>query len=237
MQISSINSELNEIINESDERKGIISVWGDVGVGKTTLCLTVSLSKLAMGKKVIYIYTKPEFNNERFSQLKSAFKEFDLFNFILYLPNSVPELLDIIMNLEFLILEEIRLVGHSNIGLIVLDTCSTLIQLQGGLEQTSQDMDTKLGVILATLDYLLANYHIPIIITSRLVSKFSESDNKYIEYPASEKVVNNFAFYSIKIERTEEAGFRELLVEKKSSEHSFNLQKKCRVKLSQFGFE
>lgn len=236
MQISSINSQLNDIINENEENKGIISVWGDVGVGKTTLCLTFALSKLAMGKKVIYIYTKPEFNKERFFQLKSAYKNFDLFNFILYTPKSVSELLDVIMSLEFLILEEKRLTGHSTIGLIVLDTCSTLFQLKIGSDH-NQEMDTKLGMILATLDFLITNYNIPAVITSRMVSKFSDSENIYIEYPAAEKVVNTFAFFSIKIERTEQVGYRELIIEKKNSEQSFIQHIRCKVKLSQFGFE
>ena len=73
LQFSLTNSNLNSVISSTDEIATLLHIWGDVGVGKTTLCYSAALSKLAQGKKVIYINTKSFFKLERFTQLKQYY--------------------------------------------------------------------------------------------------------------------------------------------------------------------
>ena len=48
-------SILNEYFKKNSFFKGLISVWGDFGVGKTTFALQTSLNSLKESKKVIPI--------------------------------------------------------------------------------------------------------------------------------------------------------------------------------------
>jgi hypothetical protein len=129
MEFSLSSSELNELINEEDERAGIICIWGDSGIGKTTLCFNAALSVLSKGKKVIYLNTKPEFKTERLQQIKEFYPKFDIFNLLIFNIKSYNHLILTVMDIENLILNEIKLLGKANIGLIVIDTATTLLQL------------------------------------------------------------------------------------------------------------
>ena len=106
MRFSPQDTEINRLISQEEDGKGIITIWGDAGTGKTTMCFGASLSVLPE-KKVIYINTKPYFKLERFYQMKEYFPKYNKFNFLLYNPRDFKNLIKIIMNLEFLILKEI----------------------------------------------------------------------------------------------------------------------------------
>ena len=102
MKFSPLDGAINNLISTNEEKQFTISIWGDIGTGKTTLCYGASLSIL-INKKVIYINTKPFFKKQRFDQLKAFYPKFDIFNFLLYNPRNFNQMIKIIMNIEFLI--------------------------------------------------------------------------------------------------------------------------------------
>ena len=53
---------LNEILDLS---KGILSIWGDFGNGKTTFVLQTAINAVKVGKKILYFYSKPNFPSEK----------------------------------------------------------------------------------------------------------------------------------------------------------------------------
>ena len=129
MEFSLSNTELNSLINTEDERAGIVCVWGDTGIGKTTMCFSAALSVLSKGKKVIYLNSKPEFKTERFHEMMAFYPEFDIFNLIVFNIKSYYHQILTVMDIENLILNEIKLLGKTNVGLIIIDTATTLLQL------------------------------------------------------------------------------------------------------------
>jgi len=225
--------ELNNLISTTDEQTGIISIWGDVGVGKTTLCFGATLKTLSDDKKVIYINTKSFFKSERFLQVKKFYPDFNNSNFLVYNPSTFSQQIKIIMNLEFLILKEIKMLKHSNIGLIVLDTASTLKTLEMSSNDVNNKMQLMLNMGLATLDYIIREYKIPVIITNRLIHQYNELSDESIEKPSNANSVNFWAKSSFKIERTNKAGYRLLILEK----HPRNKLKNLKLKLSESGFD
>ncbi|MHA1341250.1 MAG: hypothetical protein ACTSRZ_14715 [Promethearchaeota archaeon] len=233
MEFSCINTHLNNLIPESDEKKGIISVWGDIGIGKSTLAFIASLAKLARNQKVIYFNTRPEFKIIRFNQLKSLFKKIDPFNFILYNVQSLDNLVKEILMLEFKILQQIRQLGKCNIKLIVIDELSSLIAMEKG----TPDLNTtiKINTVLATLNYLLKKYEISALITSRLAFKSESRDpnSKIIEVPALNKTIDYFSPFLIKIERTLKPSERYIILYK----HPSYTLRKILCKITDFGFE
>ncbi|MBA7687531.1 hypothetical protein ES703_95995 [subsurface metagenome] len=63
--------ELNKWINSIKNLKGIFSVFGDFGVGKTTFALQTAINTAKIGKRVIYIYIKPNFPSEKIDMIQN----------------------------------------------------------------------------------------------------------------------------------------------------------------------
>lgn len=236
MKFSLKNNEINSLITEEYDKTGIILIWGDTGVGKTTLCLTATLSMLSTGKKVLYINTKSFFKQERFDQMKKFYPDFNIYNFLVFSPKTLNQQTKIIMDLEFFILEEIHLLGETKIGLIVLDSATTLEQFALNYEvmskkitedsgpgvkkaiQKSREYNQKLQIILtsslATLEHVVLKYSIPVIITTRSTTRFDEVTKETIETPINPKILEYFSKISLKIERTSHTALRKLILRK-----------------------
>jgi RecA/RadA recombinase len=232
MQFSLTNISLNSFISSTDEIANIIHIWGDVGVGKTTLCYSAALSKLVLGKKVIYINTKSYFKEKRFKQIMKFYPAFDLYNFILYTPTTFSQQTEILMNLEFLVLEELNRLKKTNIGLIILDSASILRHLQMKSDSQNQKTLRTLNTTIATLDYLRRTYHIPIIVTSRSVIRII--DKKNIAQPAGNAVMEYWAKIWIAITRTENNIIRKITLQHHPTRK--NLPQHLNLELSEKGF-
>jgi len=229
LEFSCVNPKLNSIITDTDEKEGIICIWGDIGVGKSTLAFTVSLFKLTQDQKVFYYNTRPEFKINRFYQLMSHFRNFDSFNLIIYNINTLDELAYEILTIEFKILYEIKMFGFSKIKLIVIDEIPSLIRIER--KSSSIRPYLKLSLILATLNYLIKKYQISVIIITQ--STFKNELNNSIEVPYQNKIINYFSSFILKIERTLSPSERYLIIQKNNSG---NL-KKILCKLTEYGFE
>ena len=232
LQFSLTNSNINSVISTTDETATLIHIWGDVGVGKTTLCYSATLSKLAQGKKVIYISTKSFFKHERFTKLKQYYSDFDEYNFLLYTPSNFSQQTEILMNLEFLILKEINILKRTQIGLIVLDSASILWHLEMKKSEHNNKTMRALNTTIATLDYIRRTYEIPILITNRSVIRIK--DDKNIAQPANNTVMNFWAKIRMKIERTQQPAIRSFNLE--MHPHHPNLPFHFRSELTEKGF-
>ena len=211
LQFSLSNKQINSLISQTDELASIIHIWGDIGVGKTTLCYAAALSILAEGKKVIYVNAKSKFKDERFMEMAKYYPEFDHYNFLLYHPTSFSQQSEILMNLEFLLLEELRQLRVISVGLIILDNASILRHLEMKSESFNQKTLRALNTTIATLDYIRSTYKIPIIVTNRSVLRMKENYN--FSQPASNVVMEYWAKFRIKIERCDNPGERNIILE------------------------
>jgi RecA/RadA recombinase len=140
--------------------------------------------------------------------MNAYFPEYDKFNFLLYNPRTFRNLIKIIMNLEFLILKEIEILGKTNIGLIVLDTVSTLRQLELGNQEQNQKTQLALNSAIATLAQINFKYNIPVIMTNRAIITYGDSSEEANEKPANATLLKYWSNYCLKIERTSKAGVR-----------------------------
>ncbi len=233
MQFSVSNSILNSWISSSEETASIIHIWGDdIGVGKSTLCYVAALEKLAKGQKVVFISTKSYFNTQRFQQLKQNYQPFDPYNFLLYHPSTFSQQTEIVMNLEFLFLEEIKKFNKTNIGLIILDGASILRHLEMKSEPQNQKTLRVFSTIIASLDYLRITYEIPILVSNRSVIRIK--DNQNVVQPASNAVMQYWGKISLKLQRTEDPSIRRITLERHPEKQNLPIQ--IDVKLSDNGF-
>jgi hypothetical protein len=233
MQFSLSNGNLNSLISHSEENKGIIHIWGtDIGIGKSTLCYAAALSKLSAGKKVIFINTKSFFNYKRFQQLKKYYPSYDKYNFLLYNPRTFAQLTDIIMNIEFLILEEFHAFQKTSIGAIIVDGASILRHLELKTDDHNQKSMRVFSTLVASLEHIRLSYNIPIILSNRSVIRIKEHIN--INQPASNAVMQYWAKFHIKLERTEIPKERKIILEYHPNASSLPI--KVRATLADSGF-
>lgn len=235
MRFTPTNTPINDFISEKDTLSGIISIWGDVGVGKTTFCFAAALNVLNYGKKVIYISTARKFEFARLKLMLGRYRGINMEKFVVYNPDTISQLAKLVMNLEFLLLEEIRFLGKTSVGLIVLDTATGLFHtsIKSGYDSILKKQSNQLNIFLAELDKLREKYRIPIMITNRSVSSIKEDDEKVVSHQASPKTMAYWTKTSIKLERLSTPGYRAVILVK----HPRNKLRKARIKLASEGIK
>jgi len=210
---------LSEII-ESPE--GIISVWGDFGVGKTTFALQTAINTSNQGNNVIYIYSKPNFPSVRIgSILKDNLKKV-LNNIVFIRTTDFTDLYNIIFNLEFLILDNLKEKAKS-FGLIIIDSITDLYRLELTREKKEKNvsLNFQLNQILANLSYIFETYGIEVLVVNELTRKSYNDQTEEVQ--SGGNVMDFWVSYSIKIERTERLSVRNLTVRKHRENKKFEL--------------
>jgi len=161
-------SELNEYYNSRDTLKGIFSVFGDFGVGKTTFALQTAINCAKLGKSVIYVYTKPNLPFEKILIINKFSKEiYDNFLFIHIV--NFNELYNLIFNFEFLILEHLTQ-NKPKFSLIIIDSITNLyrLELNKDNKEKNYSLNYQLNQMLANLTYLNERYNIEVLIVNEI---------------------------------------------------------------------
>jgi len=220
---------LNEIF-ESPE--GIISIWGDFGVGKTTFALQTAINTSLQGKKAIFIYSKPNFPSDRIGDLLKENSIEILDNLVFIKSTNFTDLHKIIFNLEFLVLE-VKKEKNTSFDLIVIDSITDLYRLELNKEKKEKNviLNYQLNQILANLTYIFETYGIEILIINELTRK--SYNDQTLEVQSGGKVIDFWILYTIKIERTEILNVRKLIIRKDLDNIKFELKSS----LTQYGFE
>jgi len=222
-------SVLNEYFKKNSFFKGLISVWGDFGVGKTTFALQTSLNTLKECKKVIYIYSKPMFPSEKISRIVGD----EILHDITFIkPDNFNDLQNIVFNLEFLILRTLNKIKNPY-KLIVIDSLTDLYRLELNREKKERNynLNYNLNQILATLSFINNIYNIEILIVNEKTQKKEENQIKEIQ--SGGRVMGYWVSLDIKIERTAKLRERKFILTK----HPNFEQKEYTSELSEKGFK
>jgi len=222
-------SVLNEYFKKNSFFKGLISVWGDFGVGKTTFALQTSLNTLKECKKVIYIYSKPMFPSEKISRIAGD----EILHDITFIkPDNFNDLQNIVFNLEFLILRTLNKIKNPY-KLIVIDSLTDLYRLELNREKKERNynLNYNLNQILATLSFINNIYNIEILIVNEKTQKKEENQIKEIQ--SGGRVMGYWVSLDIKIERTAKLRERKFILTK----HPNFEQKEYTSELSEKGFK
>ncbi|TXT54994.1 MAG: DNA repair and recombination protein RadB [Promethearchaeota archaeon] len=231
-----MNFPLSEI-QETSFIEGLISIWGDFGVGKTIFALQTIRVFLEKDQKVLFVYTKPIFPYKELQNvLKEKYKEKEiplvLENLSLINCTSFEELYSFIYKIEFSLLKNKKGKKKNIPNLIVIDSITNLYRLELNKEQkpTNIKLNFQLNEILGQLTYLNHHYHIEVLLTNELSRKRIE-DN-YVEIQSGGKVMEYWTTLSIKIQRTPKHSVRKFIIQK----HPRNNVGEFVSKLSEIGF-
>jgi predicted ATP-dependent serine protease len=224
---------LNRQIQSYDQKIGLVSIWGEIGVGKTTFSLQTALFNSSLTNSVIYIYTK---QNLPLKKLKTIFQKFDKNilkdNFVIYRILNFSELCDFILELEQIIINLKNEREKAKI-LIIIDSITNLYQI--GLRKNNKSknvmLNYQLNQILATLSYLNINYPVDVLIVNYL--RRLKLENQTIEIQSGGKVMDYWIDLSIKIDRDKKLNYRNFVI----SAHPEKKPIIYHSKLTKFGFE
>ena len=224
-------SILNEYFKKNSFFKGLISVWGDFGVGKTTFALQTSLNSLKESKKVIYIYSKPMFPSEKISRIVG--NSFEILHDITFIrPDNFNDLRNIVFNLEFLILRTINKIKNPY-KLIVIDSLTDLYRLELNKEKKEKNfnLNYNLNQILANLSFINNIYDIEILIVNEKTQ--IKEENQIKEIQSGGRVMGYWVSLDIKIERTAKLRERKFIL----TEHPSFERTEFTSELSEKGFK
>ncbi|MBY9008838.1 MAG: hypothetical protein KGD74_03120 [Candidatus Lokiarchaeota archaeon] len=225
-------SILNEFFKSTDAKEGISSLWGNFGVGKTTLALQFAWKNAINNKNVLYIYSKPNFPFNKISTLFETNLEELLENIQFIKSINFLELFRLVFNLEFLILNRLRL-GNGILGMIIIDSLTDLyrLELHSNKKEKNVMLNYKLNQILANLSFLNKQYDIRILITNELSRNTIEGEVYDVE--SGGNVMEYWVKNSIKIERTDVVNNRKFIL----YDGDGKTQSVLNSKLTNHGFE
>ncbi len=218
--------KLNAIIRKINTIKGIFSIWGDFGVGKTTFALQTAINTVKNNENAIYIYTKPNLPYEKLISLSKGSEEV-LDRITIIKPMNFNDLYNIIFNLEFLILKKLEN-NEDKLKLIIIDSITNLYRLELNQENKEKNysLNYKLHQILASLTYLNEIYNIEILIVNELSRK--NYDDQVIEVQSGGKAMEFWVNFNLKITKTKTLNQRKFIfnniTENRSYEFTLNLR-------------
>jgi len=215
-------TEVNEFFKVADVDEGIISLWGDFGVGKTTLSLQTAYKSALNAQKVLYIYTKP---NPPYRKISSVFENNldDVLENLLFIKiTDFDDIFNYAFNLEFIVLSDLKTEDNS-FNLIVIDSMTDLYRIELNREKKGKNfiLNYKLNQLIANLVNLKQKYEIDILIINELSRRTQEGFTYEVE--SGGNVMRYWIKNSIKIERTEVANNRKFILHKNNDNDSVML--------------
>jgi predicted ATP-dependent serine protease len=225
-------TRVNEFFKSTGTIEGITSVWGDFGVGKTTLSLQTAKLYALNNKKVLYLYTKPNFP---FNKIRTVFENnlkdvLENVSFI-YTPNF-DDIFNFMFNMEFSVLSDLKTM-NGTFNLIIIDSMTDLYQLELNREIKSKNfiLNYKLNQLLANLVNLTQKYEISTLIVNEISRRTQGGEIHEME--SGGNVMQYWVTDSIKIERTDVANNRRLILSRGKDNISLTLDSM----LTECGFE
>jgi len=200
-------NRINKFLQSSGKSEGIFSVWGDIGVGKTTFSIQTAVNSALKGNKVIFIYTKHSFPFEKLDILIQHTNQKLLENIIFIHSIDFNDMFYLISHLEFFILNDLR---PHKVDMIIIDSITDLYRLELSRDKKEKNfiLNYKLNYILANLSYLHKRYAIDILIVNS--SSRKSENNQIVEIQSGGKVMEYWIPFTVKITRLDSLNNRKI---------------------------
>lgn len=215
----------DEFFNNILLQNAILSIWGEVGVGKTSLSLQVAFKNALNEHNIIYIYTKPNFPFEKVYNFTQQLSNKILNNIKFIKSTDFEDIYSLVFNLEFIVANEFKR-QNQIIKLIVIDSVTDLYRLKLNKEKKEKNfiLNYKLNQLLANLSYLNEQHDINILIVNDITYK--QQDGKTKEIQSGGMVMDYWIDTSIKITRTDKLNCRRLVFKKRSTNEFYEFTSK-----------
>ncbi len=179
----------------------ISMIWGNIGVGKSTFTLQLSLEVLKRDLKVFYLHTKFSPIDQLLKRVLKEEIELSDSNFLLWHPPSFYRQKEIVLEWSLQIQQLLESFKQKKVGLIVVDEIATLYLLELGKESKNAQLNQDLILILATLKKIQTEYQIPVVLLNTFSIKKNEKNISQV-IPHGGKILDYWTSFEIKIDRT-----------------------------------
>ena len=192
--------------------KGIFSVFGGFGVGKTTFALQTALNSIKEGQDALFFYSKPNLPVQKFKDIfrgvRNELSQDTLDSFKLITVKEFGELLGISFNLEFLYLNKSEGFDDRKM-LVIIDSITDLyrLKLNPKNKKHNVNLNHRLNQILANLHHLNQKYNIEILLVNEL-----SKDKEGKPVLSGGKVMNYWVSYALQLQRTDVLNKRNALL-------------------------
>lgn len=161
------NSSLDELLGGGIEKGCITQFYGSPGCGKTNIALKILYESTKDGAKAIFMDTEGGISLERIEQIAGNDLNAILDNVFLLEPRSFDE--------QFLQINQIKglLNEKDDIDILIIDSVVSLYRIEDG---DPNEINKKLGKLMAELLILSREYDIAVVITNQIYSPFDSDD-------------------------------------------------------------
>ncbi|MBY9002731.1 MAG: hypothetical protein KGD73_02045 [Candidatus Lokiarchaeota archaeon] len=198
-----------------------MSIWGEMGVGKTTLALQIAFNTIQVGDSVYYFYSKPRLPLEKIESLLSTMDPNILKKLKTINLKDFNDLYRIVLDLEINFLKN-KKEKNDYPKLIIIDSLTDLYRLDLNRDKKDKNviLNYKLNHLLGILAHINSNFSVDILIINE-ISYIHYEDHSH-EIQSGGKVMRYWIPCSLKIARSEIMNKR-IIYLYKNSEIQFEL--------------
>lgn len=207
--------------NKEMDSEEFVSIWGEMGVGKTTLALQIALNNIYVGESVFYFYSKPRLPLEKIESLLPTMDTNILKKLKTMLIKDFNDLYRIVLDLEIYFLKD-KKEKQDYPKLIIIDSLTDLYRLDLYKDKKDKNLilNYKLNHLLGTLTHINNKFSVDILVVNEI--SYIQSEEHSLEIQSGGKVMRYWIPFSIKIARSEIMNKR-ILYLYKNSEIQFEL--------------
>ncbi len=218
--LSTRSSSLDKLLNGGLALGKLTLIYGEASTGKTTLVLQIAVEAAKNLMKTLYIDVDYSFTPQRFIQIAGLYIDKVSPNIFVFNPKTFFEQSQIIENLETYL--------SKSVGLIVVDSITTLYRLEASTLEERFALNRDLNRQLAYLAELAKKYDLVVTLTSQVHGLLNHSD---IE-PIAKRTLFHWCGTIIKLVNLKYS-FKEAIIERLNFKETSNL--KCKLKLTKEG--
>jgi RecA/RadA recombinase len=216
--------KLDKLLNGGFPSYSISLIYGEAGTGKTTLALQTSVQAAIKGFKVLFIDSDQSFSIQRLAQIAGKDIEKISDNILIFQPETFMHQAMLIENLEKYI--------NKNVGLIVIDTLTSLYRIAFESRQSIFILNKELNRQLAYLNDLSMKYNLSVLVLSQVHAKpYDDFKTEVI----AKRVLTYWSKIALRINLTPRSNIREAILERFFSEDLNNSV--CYLNLTKDGFK
>ena len=191
----------SDFISKFFQNPSISMIWGDIGVGKSTFALQLSLEILKRDLKVFYLHTKFSPIDLLLKRVLKEDSDLSNSNFLLWHSPSFYRQKEIVLEWSLQIQQLLESFKQNKTGLIIVDEIASLYLLELGKELKNTKLNQDLILILATLKKIQTEYQIPVVLLNTFSIKKNEKNISQV-IPHGGKIIDYWTSFEVKVDRT-----------------------------------
>lgn len=216
--------KLDKLLKGGFPSYNISLIYGEASTGKTTLAIQTSVQAAIKGYKVLFLDSDQSFSIQRLTQIAGKKVEEISDRILIFQPETFMHQSMLIENLEKYI--------SKNVGLIVVDTLTSLYRIAFKSKQSIFILNRELNRQLAYLNDLAIKYNLSILVLSQVHTKLY---NNFKTEVIAKRVLEYWSKIILRMNPTPKPAIKEIVLERFFSEE---LNKdKCYLNLTTHGFE